>query len=260
MHKFSLPSSLVERVAAIRGKEHVFEVLNPETTALLVVDLQNYFMAPGQLCEVPMARQIVPSVNRLAHGLRQAGGRVIWICNGTDGARDWTVMHERLMVPARRDIRYQAMDRDGYGRQLWSLLDARPEDLHITKTRFSAFIDGSSPLDSILRANGIESLLVCGTTTDVCCESTARDAMMLNYEVVMVSDANAAFTDEIHAAALCAFYANFGDVLTVGESLCALAGGPSDNQNTSVAIKPLAIHKASVPSDFDANRRRTRSE
>ena len=64
MHKFSLPSSLVERVAAIRGKEHVFEALNPETTALLVVDLQNYFMAPGQLCEVPMARQIVPSVNR----------------------------------------------------------------------------------------------------------------------------------------------------------------------------------------------------
>lgn len=227
MHKFSLPSSLVERVAAIRGKEHVFEALNPETTALLVVDLQNYFMAPGQLCEVPMARQIVPSVNRLAHGLRQAGGRVIWICNGTDGARDWTVMHERLMVPARRDIRYQAMDRDGYGRQLWSLLDARPEDLHITKTRFSAFIGGSSPLDSILRANGIELLLVCGTTTDVCCESTARDAMMLNYEVVMVSDANAAFTDEIHAAALCAFYANFGDVLTVDECLRALAGGPS---------------------------------
>jgi ureidoacrylate peracid hydrolase len=227
MHKFSLPSSLIERVSAIRGKEHVFSVLNPETTALLVIDLQNYFMAPGQQCEVPMARQIVPSVNRLAHGLRQAGGRVIWICNGTDGARDWTVMHERLMIPARRDIRYQAMDKDGYGRQLWSLLDVRPEDLHVTKTRFSAFIGGSSTFDSLLRARDINSLLICGTTTDVCCESTARDAMMLNYQVVMVSDANAAFTDEIHAAALCAFYANFGDVLTVDECLFALAGGPS---------------------------------
>jgi ureidoacrylate peracid hydrolase len=227
MHRFSLPSSLVERVSAIRGKAHVFDVLDPKTTALLVIDLQNYFMAPGQQCEVPMARQIVPSVNRLARGLRAAGGRVIWIRNGTDDARDWTVMHERLMVPARRDIRYLAMDKDGYGRQLWSLLDVLPGDWHVTKTRFSAFIAGSSTLDTLLRAKGITSLLISGTTTDVCCESTARDAMMLNYEVVMVSDANAAFTDEIHAAALHAFYANFGDVLTVDESLAALAADRS---------------------------------
>jgi len=236
MHTFSLPSALVERVSAIRGKKHVFDVLNPESTALLVVDLQNYFMAPGQLCEVPMAREIVPSVNRLASGLRQAGGRVIWISNGTDDARDWTVMHERLMVPARRDTRYQAMDKDGYGRRLWSLLDVRPEDLHVTKTRYSAFIGGSSNLASLLQTHGINSLLVCGTTTDVCCESTARDAMMLNYQVVMVSDANAAFTDEIHAAALCAFYASFGDVLTVDESLRALSRELSVPMQKSVSV------------------------
>jgi ureidoacrylate peracid hydrolase len=119
------------------------------------------------------------------------------------------------------------MDKDGYGRQLWSLLDVLPGDWHVTKTRFSAFITGSSTLDTLLRAQGITSLLISGTTTDVCCESTARDAMMLNYEVVMVSDANAAFTDEIHAAALHAFYANFGDVLTVDESLAALAADRS---------------------------------
>ena len=227
MHEFSLPAALVDRVTAIRGKAHVFDALSPKTTALVVVDLQNYFMAPGQLCEVPMAREIVPTVNRLASGVRQAGGRVIWICNGTDDARDWTVMHERLMIPARRDIRYSAMDQDGYGRQLWRLLDVLPEDMHVTKTRFSAFIGGSSNLDSLLREHAIDTLLVCGTTTDVCCESTARDAMMLNYKVVMVSDANAAFTDEIHAAALCAFYANFGDVLTADETLASLAKGQS---------------------------------
>jgi ureidoacrylate peracid hydrolase len=57
-------------------------------------------------------------------------------------------------------------------------------------------------------------VLVAGTVTGVCCESTARDAMMLNFRTVMVTDANAAMTDEDHNASLCAFYLSFGDILS----------------------------------------------
>jgi nicotinamidase-related amidase len=230
MHKFELPSAAIERSITIRGKAHVYDMIDPRKTALLVIDMQNYFMAPGEQCEVPMAREIVPTVNRLADGVRMADGQVIWIRNGTANARDWTVMHNLLMTPSRRDGRYKAMDEGGFGLQLWEALKVYPEDAIITKTRYSAFIAGSSDVDKLLRGKGIDTLLVSGTTTDVCCESTARDAMMLNYKVVMVSDANAAFTDEIHAAALCAFYSSFGDVLTTKETLAAL----------TASLQPLA--------------------
>ena len=64
-----------------------------------------------------------------------------------------------------------------------------------------------------LTAQGIETVLITGTVTNVCCESSARDAMMLNFRTVMVSDGNAAMTDAEHNATLATFYAIFGDVM-----------------------------------------------
>ena len=57
-------------------------------------------------------------------------------------------------------------------------------------------------------------MIITGCLTDVCCESTARDGMMLNYKVLMVTDANAADTDADHNAALTAFYSTFGDIMS----------------------------------------------
>lgn len=240
MHKFQLSPAAIARSIAIRGKAHVLDVIDPAKTALLVIDMQNYFMAPGEQCEVPMAREIVPTVNRLANGVRIAGGHIIWIRNGTDNARDWTVMHNVLMTPSRRELRYKAMDKGGFGLQLWDGLEVHPGDTHVTKTRYSAFIDGSSNIAALLRGKGIDTLLISGTTTDVCCESTARDAMMLNYKVVMVSDATASFTDEIHTAALSAFYASFGDVLTASETIAALATPARGlSSPTSASVKEI---------------------
>jgi len=90
----------------------------------------------------------------------------------------------------------------------------RPDDILVEKKRFSAFIQGSSDLADRLRARGLDTILVTGTVTGVCCESTARDAMMLNFKTVMVSDGNAAMTDEDHNASLAAFYLTFGDVMS----------------------------------------------
>ena len=64
-----------------------------------------------------------------------------------------------------------------------------------------------------MRESGIDTILVAGTVTNVCCESTARDAMMLNYKVVMVSDCNAADNDDDHNGTLRAIYLTFGDVM-----------------------------------------------
>ena len=74
----------------------------------------------------------------------------------------------------------------------------------------------------MLRNYGIDTILIAGTKTNVCCESTGRDAMMLDFKVVMVSDCCAALSDDEHLATLETFIQQFGDVMTGNEALDAL--------------------------------------
>jgi ureidoacrylate peracid hydrolase len=226
MHEMSIPAELVERVTARAGRPHPFDVIEPAKTAFVVVDMQNYFMKPGFQGEVPMARRIVPNVNRLAAAVRELGGHVVWVKNATNDTREsWSVFHDWLQTPERRDRRYATMDTGHEGHALWSELDVRPEDAQIVKTRFSAFIHGSSELAAYLRGRGIDTLLIGGTATNICCESSARDAMMLNFKVVMVHDVLATYTDEEHNATLRTFYSIFGDVQTADEAIAAMKRG-----------------------------------
>ena len=161
-----------------------------------------------------MAREIVPNVNRLASVVRAAGGGVFWIKNTVDErcAIDWSNAHA-MLTPESRARRVAAMSEGTKGQELWPELDVRPEDEIVRKYRFSAFLPGTSELPYRLRARGFDTVLITGTVTNVCCESSARDAMMTNFRTIMVSDANAAMTMEEHQASLIAFYAIFGDVM-----------------------------------------------
>src|SRR6202521_2494078 len=99
MHKLSIPQSVIDRVIAKRGREHVFENIEPTKTALVVVDMQNAFMLPGvahSLC--PMAEKIVPNINRLAATVRDTGGAVVWIkTTYTDESlRSWSTLYGML--------------------------------------------------------------------------------------------------------------------------------------------------------------------
>jgi ureidoacrylate peracid hydrolase len=215
MHQIVIPPSVVERVVARRGREHVFADFDPARTALVVVDMQNAFMMEGVAhspCQV--ALDIVPNINRLARGLRAAGGEVVWIQTAftEESLVSWSTMHD-MSVPSRTAKRSEALKPGSIGYALWSGLEALPEDLYVEKLRFSAFIQGSSDLEAILRAKGIDTVIITGTVTSVCCESTARDAMMRNFKTIMVTDGNAAATDDEHNAALIAFYLTFGDIM-----------------------------------------------
>jgi ureidoacrylate peracid hydrolase len=216
MHAFTVPRSVVDRVIERRGRAHVYDDLDPARCALVVVDMQNAFMLPGvahALC--PMAQQIVPNINRLAQTVRATGGTVFWIKTTftQESLRTWSTYFE-MTSPQRVAKRIEALTADSLGHALWSGLDVRPQDPIVEKNRFSAFIQGSSELAAALRARGLDTILVTGTVTNVCCESTARDAMMLNFKTIMVTDGNAAVTDEDHAASLIAFYLTFGDIMS----------------------------------------------
>jgi ureidoacrylate peracid hydrolase len=177
--------------------------------------MQNAFMVPEvahSLC--PMAKKIVPNINQLARAVRATGGTVVWIVTTftEEALTSWsTYFHMAGKQQTQRRI--AALSAGTKGHELWAGLDVQPGDPVVEKNRFSAFIQGSSKLAEVLHARGIDTLLVTGTVTNVCCESTARDAMMLNFRTVMVTDGSAAMTDEDHNASLSAFYLMFGDIM-----------------------------------------------
>ncbi len=214
IHPFEMPGWATERILARQGRLHVHDSLPADRTALVVVDMQNYFLDPQSGASVPNARAIVDNINRLAKALRQAGGTVIWIRTlYTEQALvEIPHFHQTLLTPARFETRCAALDREAEGSHIWPDLDVRDEDMIVEKTRYSGVIQGAGDLEHRLRAAGIEAILVGGTMTNACCDSTARDAMMLNFRTTMVHDACASLRDDEHAFALINFALFFGDV------------------------------------------------
>jgi len=224
MHKVNIPDHIVARVLKRQGRWNVHDDVPSQKTAFVVVDMQNYFMAPGQQVEIPEAREIVPNINRLADELRKAGGLVVWIrtISNEDSFKNWSHFHDVLNTPQRKARRHEAMTDGAFGAELWPGLDVRTGDLIVCKTRYSAFIQGSSPLEAELRKRGITAVWVGGTSTNTCCESTARDAMLLDFRTTMISDANADHNDAEHNATLISFAINFGDVASTGDLITRL--------------------------------------
>lgn len=224
MPAFEVPDELRERLIARRGRLHAYESYEPTTTALVVVDMQNFFMKEGEPMASAAAREMVPNVNRLAHALRKAGGRVIWIqMEASEESRTELRNFHELFRPEGREYRLTSLSRQGQGHQLWPELDVDPRDATVIKRRYSAMIQGASDLESVLRHDAIQTVLVAGVATNVCCESTARDAMMRGFRTIMVSDANASFTEAEHEATLLNFITYFGDVQSTDEVLDILA-------------------------------------
>src|SRR5215469_7718220 len=223
----TIPDFVVERVVARRGAEHCAAELNPVRTALVLIELQHAFMneAVGHAV-VPAARDIVPAVNRLAGVVRATGGGVFWIKMTHDDRclEDWSVAFE-LATPEMRAKRIAALSEGTPGHELWPELDVRPEDEIVKKYRYSAFMPGTSELPGRLRARGFDTVLITGTVTNVCCESSARDANMTNFRTIMVSDGNAANSQEEHEASLTAFYNVFGDVMDTDMIIAGLRRG-----------------------------------
>lgn len=217
MHKLDISQQSLTAAARRRGsRRYAFPEIHAAKTALLVIDMQLYFMAPGMPAEVPTAREIVPNINTLATALRKAGGKVAWISSTFDESvcDNWSVMMYELFSGERREAMLSNLRPGGEGHPLWPGLEVEEGDWQVEKNRFSAFIQGSSDLEARLRTADIDTVVVTGTLTDICCESTARDAMMLNFKTIVVSDANAAESDEDHNNSLNALARLFADVVS----------------------------------------------
>jgi ureidoacrylate peracid hydrolase len=231
-----------------------FNSLNPTSTALVVVDLQNAFMAPGETLANQHAVDIVPNVNTIARAVRGCGGMVVFLRHTvSDDPRFKLTDWQARMVPRTADGDFQ-LRAGTFGHQIYPELEILSRDLQVNKHRFSAFLPNSSDLDALLRERGIDTLIITGTITNVCCESTARDANMLGYKVVFVSDATAAFSDEEHNATLLSMatvFAEVRDTSGVLELLRAASSGTPRGIDYASGTGPLSD---SVTGSASANR------
>ena len=211
--------AILDRLAAARGgTRNAFEALDPARTAHLIVDMQNGFMEPGAPVEVPMAREIVSEVNRVSAAVRAAGGRNYFLRYTTPHGEvpAWPVMWQRL-GPDGAKTHQDAFTPGAHPWRMWPEIEVGEADTVLDKHRFSAFTPGTSDLPALLKRDGIDTVIVSGTLTNCCCESTARDAMQNNYRVIMAADANAALSDEEHAATLHILGMVFADLRSVEE-------------------------------------------
>lgn len=194
-----------------RGRRFAFTQLVPARTALVVIDMVPFFVADNPYC-----RGIVPNIDRLADALRAAGGTVAWVLPAV-GER--TAVADEFFGPEVAEM-YRASGGTGpMTERLWCDFVVHADDLLVEKSAASAFFPGRCPLPDLLEQREIDTVLITGTVTNVCCESSARDASTMGFRVVMVADANAARRDQDHNATLHTFYRTFGDVRPTSEVL-----------------------------------------
>jgi biuret amidohydrolase len=199
------------------------ESIDPMKTALIVVDMQNDFVAPGAPMETPAGRTMLPNLKRAIGFCRGQGIPVIYTAHAH--RRDGCDMGRfaDLWPP----IRTRAGLVDGEpGVEIYPEIAPQADELVIKKHRYSAFY--GTDLEIILRGRGVETVIITGVTTENCCHATARDALFRDYKVVFLSDATATFdypdvgqgsmsADEVHHATLIILSVSTAHVMTTDE-------------------------------------------
>jgi len=189
---------------------------DPRWAALLVVDVQNDFVSSkGSAAkrgeDVSAAQAAVPMLIRLIDEARRVGLTVVYIKTTHS---EWTDTPSWIY----RKSQQSALDtcREGtWGAEFYEGISPLPSERIVIKHRYSAFIN--TDLNTVLKAKGIESVLVTGVATNVCVETTARDAYMFDYYVTMVEDCAAAYNPKLHESTLENIRCHFGLVATSEE-------------------------------------------
>ena len=154
-------------------------------------------------------QRMTPIVNGVASAVRNRGGVVAWVLSRM------TTMPRHFAAILGSDLATKYFNDgqgNGPGTRLWHELDRRERDLLAVKSGASAFFPGKCDLKTQLDPLGIDTVLIAGTVTNICCESSARDAAELGYKVILISDALAGHAHGLHEATLATFYRIFGDV------------------------------------------------
>jgi nicotinamidase-related amidase len=203
-----------------------FETIDPSRTALVVIDMQTVFMELDEVFGNQNALDIVPAVNQAVRTLRDAGATVIWTRQTVSDAPKLAMpswQYDLSIPTVRRAV--ETMVAGTRSHAIHPAMEVQEGDVEIDKYRYGAFMCPAGGLKAALDARPeIDTLVIAGTLTNCCCDSTARDGNMLGYKIVFLSDATATRTDEEHNAALLTIRLNFGDVRATDELPGMVAG------------------------------------
>jgi ureidoacrylate peracid hydrolase len=215
MHDLSLDPAVVVRARVRRGGEYAFSSVDPARTALLAIDLQNWTMDQTSPTYIPRAESLAGPVNGVARALRESGGTVVWTQMEVSGdaPHGWEVFYDGVVKSA-RDTFATVLRPGSHWHQIFPQMRVEREDIISAKTRYSCLLEHSSDLDAVLRDRQIDTVLIAGVATNVCCESTARDAMMMGYRVIVLSDGCGCRSDHEHNASLSNLLNMFADIRT----------------------------------------------
>lgn len=183
--------------------------LNPPRSALLVLDLQNYFLTPASHAFIPSAPAILPGIQALIQAYRRGGLPVVFTRHAN------TPQDAAMMARWWRDL----LALDSPLSQLSPLLDTTGSPV-LLKSQYDAFYQ--TGLEDLLHKADVRQLLVCGVMAHLCCETTARSAFMRGFEVFFLVDGTASYNRDFHQASLLNLSHGFATLLLTGEVLAAL--------------------------------------
>jgi nicotinamidase-related amidase len=216
LHNWMIEQREYERQEQRRGRRHAYGSVDPQRTALIVIDMVPFFVDGSGYC-----RGILHNIIRLAGVTRTFGGTVAWVVPSADQPHP-----DRAREFFGEEVAEIFRTSGGSGPisgRVWRGLSPHAEDLYFEKSAYSAFFPGSSDLPLVLRSHGIDTVLITGTVTNICCESSARDAHASGFRVIFVADGTAARRDQDHNAALHNIYRSFGDVRSTNEVVSLLS-------------------------------------
>ena len=214
--------------------------LDPATSALIVVDMQNAYASAGGYLDlagfdVSATGPVIARIAQAVAAARAAGIRVIWFQNGWDadyveaggpGSPNWHKSNALKTMRRRPEMNQRLLARGSWDYELVDALRPEPGDIVLPKPRYSGFYN--TPLDSMLRARGIRTLIFTGIATNVCVESTLRDGYHREYFGIVLADAtHQAGPPRLQEGALRNIETFFGWVSDVEALTAALAAEPS---------------------------------
>lgn len=212
-------------------------LLQPSNTALIVVDMQNAYASLGGYVDsagfdISGAQGTIASIARCIAAARQAGVLVVFLQNGWDaqyveaggpGSPNYYKSNALKTMRAKPELAGKFLAKGGWDYELIDALQPAPGDIVVPKTRYSGFFNSS--LDSTLRARGIRNLAFTGIATNVCVESTLRDAFHLEYFAVLLEEATHQLgAAEIQQGVVYNVQTFFGWVASVDAFCATLAG------------------------------------
>ena len=209
--------------------------LSVRQSALIVVDMQNAYASPGGYLDlagfdISGAPAVIGKIARVIATARRIGMPVIYFQNGWDAAKveaggpqspNWWKSNALKLMRAHREYDGRLITKGTWDYEIVDALKPQPDDIVIQKPRYSGFT--GTQLDSMLRARGIRNIVVVGIATNVCVESTIRDAFFHEYFPILIEDAACqGGPREMHDATVYNVQTFFGWVTTTSE-FCALS-------------------------------------